>query len=111
MGGQRVDRCGTCAGIFFDYGELESILRIASHFDKVKLPEPEIESVPVDEIERTMLCPADGDAMEPRELGQTIIDECPRCQGIWLDADEICALKLAEANIRENLTLYLRLGS
>lgn len=111
MAAQLVERCPDCAGLFFDKGELESILRIARHFQAVRLDEPELETIPAEEVERHVMCPADGTHMNPRELGGTIIDECPQCEGLWLDHGEVVALKIAEASIRQNLSLYLRLGS
>ena len=110
MAGQRVDRCDTCAGVFFDVGELDAILTLIARFNAVTLNEPDI-PLPDFERQREVLCPHDGAAMEPSEAGPVIIDTCPSCRGIWLDGGEITALKLAENTIRENLNLYIRLGN
>ncbi|MFT5431845.1 MAG: Zn-finger nucleic acid-binding protein [Myxococcota bacterium] len=110
MAGVLVDRCTECTGVFFDAGELDSVLKLISVFNRVQLTEPEL---PVSQAERdrAVACPADGAAMEPVESGPVTIDKCPTCAGIWLDGGEIAALKLTENNIRENLNLYIRLGN
>lgn len=110
MAGVVVDRCTECTGVFFDAGELESVLKLISVFNKVKLDEPEL---PVSKVERErrVMCPVDGAAMAAVESGPVTFDQCPTCAGIWLDGGEIAALKLTENNIRENLNLYIRLGN
>ncbi len=40
-------------------------------------------------------CPVDGHQMEKLASGEIIIDRCPGCSGIWLDADELEAIKKA----------------
>lgn len=107
---ERVDRCEKCRGLFLDKGELESIIEMVDIFEKVRLDEPEIPTVPRDEIERVVSCPDDGVHMKPTDIGCVVIDVCGECEGIWLDGGEIAALKLAENNIRDNLNLYIRLG-
>lgn len=34
-------------------------------------------------------CPACGGNLKPNDLGQVEIDECPRCNGLWLDHGEL----------------------
>ena len=108
--GERVDICGTCRGIFLDRGELENILEMARIFEEIRLSEEDIPTVPQAEVDREVICPADGTPMEPKDMGGVIVDRCGTCEGVWLDGDELAALKLAESNIRENLGLYTRLG-
>jgi Zn-finger nucleic acid-binding protein len=109
-GGQRVDRCPTCHGIFFDAGELEAIVAMMDLYHSIKLEEDEIDIVPSEERTRRVSCPADGADMEPRQVGTLTMDTCPSCDGIWLDDGELVSLMLAEQNIRDNLNLYIRLG-
>ncbi|MFT7623149.1 MAG: Zn-finger nucleic acid-binding protein [Myxococcota bacterium] len=111
MVGQRVDRCQLCGGIFFDKGELESILRLVKHFHKVTLDEADIETVPCAERCRDVACVNGHGTMTPQDLGGIIIDACDTCGAVWLDHGEIVALKIAEASVRQNITLYLRLGN
>lgn len=109
--GQEVDLCERCHGIYFDKGELSAVVGLVGIFRSIELPEPEIDCVPVAEREREVLCPADGAPMEPREVAFLYLDFCPTCGGVWADGGEVTALKLAENQIRRNLTLYVRLGS
>lgn len=111
LGDHLLDRCPVCQGLFFDAGELESLVRLAHLLSEVRLDEPEIDAAPAEEVAREVLCPADGAAMSPEDLGGVTIDVCPSCRGIWLDGGELAAIKLAESNIRAHLELYERLGS
>jgi Zn-finger nucleic acid-binding protein len=35
--------------------------------------------------ETPLLCPGCGETLDPREVGDAIIDVCPACGGIWVD--------------------------
>ena len=107
--GELVDRCSACNGVYFDNGELESIITTIKIFNSVKLDENDIDTLE-QEAGRDMLCPADQSLMEKRDFGGHVIDVCPTCEGIWLDDREITMLKLTELHIQQNLNLYLRLG-
>ncbi|GAB4285155.1 MAG: hypothetical protein Kow0029_31930 [Candidatus Rifleibacteriota bacterium] len=107
---QTLDICPECQGIFFDQGELESVIYLVKLFQTEKLEEEDIESVPEHEIKRIVQCPEDQTSMVPLDVMGLTIDQCPHCQGIWLDRGEIAALKLAENHIKQNLSLYIRLG-
>ena len=111
LSNERIDYCPQCSGSFFDDGELERITRLISLFEMAILDEDDIPSVPPGEIKRAVSCPADGAPMEPHEVGGTIIDVCSTCGGYWLDGGELSALQLVQANIEENLNLYIRLGN
>ena len=37
-------------------------------------------------------CPRDGERLVQRELHGVTVDDCPNCQGIWLDKGELEAL-------------------
>ncbi len=39
--------------------------------------------------EKTRDCPADGTKLAKEIAHGTIIDRCPTCQGVWLDAGEL----------------------
>ena len=109
--GQVVDRCNSCQGIYFDHGELESIIHLVELFCKIDLQEQEIDTIEENEKNKQLCCPADGQVMKKREVAGEIIDICPQCQRIWLDNGELLALKSAEKHIKQNLNLYIRLGS
>jgi Zn-finger nucleic acid-binding protein len=107
---ETVDRCPSCNGIYFDAGELESIVRLVRLAQGAALEEDEIETVSPQESARALACPADGTIMEKQDIGGTVVDRCPLCRGIWLDNGEIVALRMVENHIKENILLYVRLG-
>ena len=45
--------------------------------------------------EGTRTCPVDGSALVKEHKGEIIMDRCPTCDGVWLDAGEIEAIKSA----------------
>lgn len=45
--------------------------------------------------EEQRLCPVDGSMLVKLIKSEIIVDECPQCQGIWLDAGELEAIKQA----------------
>ena len=45
--------------------------------------------------ESARTCPVDGATLVKEHTNQIIIDRCPKCKGIWLDAGEIEALNEA----------------
>jgi hypothetical protein len=45
------------------------------------------------ERESERSCPVDGTAMAKSASGEIIIDRCPKCNGIWLDAGELETIK------------------
>ncbi|MBP7126908.1 zf-TFIIB domain-containing protein [Myxococcota bacterium] len=107
---QQIDQCPRCGGRFFDAGELEAVIQMVRCFEEVVLEEPEVKSIPEEEVRRIEICPVDGSSMDPQEIAGIVVDRCPSCHGIWLDRGELVALKIAEDSIRQHLNLYLRLG-
>jgi Zn-finger nucleic acid-binding protein len=107
---QVIDRCVQCNGIYFDKGELESIVQMIEMFNQSPLEESDIDSVGSGEKDRLFACPVDGQIMAKRDFGGVVIDICELCQGIWLDDREISALMMIEEHIKRNLQLYIRLG-
>ena len=110
MAGEEIDRCPECRGTYFDAGELPAVMGMARCLQSIELQEPEIETVSTAERERVMLCPADGTWMTAHDFAMTTVDVCDQCRGVWLDDGELTALRIANASIRENLQLYIRLG-
>ena len=107
-----VDHCPQCKGMYFDKGELERISKLVELFSDIVLDEEEIDTIPLFERERKLKCPDCGAAMLEEDIGGGyIIDICEGCQGIWLDFGELAAIKFLEEHIRENITLYIRLGN
>ena len=81
-----VDRCPNCGGHWLDRAELEALQeKHGADVDPV-----EIGAVGV--TESTRKCPLDGTTMRAHEFAEHTnirIDQCPNCQGIWLDRDEL----------------------
>ena len=107
---EQVDACPGCGGMFFDHGELENLNLLVSDFFSVKLDEPEIENLPAKERDFKPACPGCSTEMLPHQVGQVWVDDCPQCRGIWLDLDEVGALRVSQLLIRQNLNLFLRLS-
>jgi Zn-finger nucleic acid-binding protein len=105
-----VDRCPECRGVFLDEGELGTIVKMVEIFREIDLDEADIDNIPKADLSRSLVCPADGAPMEPVDLSGVVVDICSECGGIWLDGGEMTARKLAETNLRANLSLYTRLG-
>ena len=112
MSHETVDRCPRCRGVFFDCGELEALVDLVRRFNEVDLAgEEDIDTIPQAERDRVLSCPVDGGRMLEKDVGEGfIIDLCQDCGGIWLDDGELNAIKVLEDHIRENITLYIRLG-
>jgi len=81
----RLDVCPGCKGLWFDRKELETLLSIS--VKQIKIPS--------DAEKRSNLCPR---CQKPLyafcyPCTMVIVDMCPHCQGIWLDADEFKEIK------------------
>ena len=69
-------------------------------------PECQVKILIDREPERT--CPVDGAMLVKSASDQIIIDQCPVCKGIWLDAGELDAIK--EAANQEGMGTGMVLG-
>ncbi len=45
--------------------------------------------------EPTRTCPVDGSTLRKEHNNEILVDRCPTCEGVWLDAGEIEAIKEA----------------
>jgi Zn-finger nucleic acid-binding protein len=43
-------------------------------------------------------CPMDGTPMEKQVVHKLVIDRCPKCHGVWLDPEELEAVRKASRN-------------
>jgi membrane associated rhomboid family serine protease/Zn-finger nucleic acid-binding protein len=85
-----VDVCPTCRGIWFDRFELEAMLQLPN------VGAFGVDSPLLDGERPSLRCPRNPDAQmierrlatdrTPRPL---LIDQCPTCQGVWLDGGEL----------------------
>ena len=96
--------------MYFDSGELEGLNQLVGDFFAVKLDEPEIENIPAVECNFKPTCPGCREEMLPNQVGQVWVDQCPKCQGLWVDAGEVGALRVSQLLIRQNMNLFLRLA-
>lgn len=39
-----------------------------------------------------MICPKCGGSLNPREVGEVVVEQCETCQGLWLDLGELGAV-------------------
>jgi len=93
-----IDRCQNCMGIFFDNGELQSVLddKVARVYEVdyqriQKLSENERQVSKHDETVRYIKCPECQKVMNRRVFGTRsgVIVDCCREHGVWLDAGEL----------------------
>lgn len=59
--------------------------------EKLKQQQEEEQEQTVKEL-ATARCPRDGERLTQRELHGVTIDDCPECNGIWLDKGELESL-------------------
>lgn len=101
IGGQQtlsIDRCPQCLGIFFDRGELETVMDDSvtrvyeiDHQRLHELSENERQVSDFDKSVRYVRCPACQTMMNRHVFGTrsgVIVDRC-RAHGVWLDAGEL----------------------
>ena len=96
-GSLETDICHSCAGIWFDRFELSKVDEAHELLGEFLVDE----LVPRDRLlvatSPRMHCPRDTDVVMMRRRFSPkqpiMIDECPACGGVWLDADELNAIR------------------
>jgi Zn-finger nucleic acid-binding protein len=96
-GSLETDICQSCAGIWFDRFELNKVDETHELLGEFLLDE----LVPRDRLlvatSSRLRCPRDTDVVMMRRRFSPeqpiMIDECPACGGVWLDADELSAIR------------------
>jgi Zn-finger nucleic acid-binding protein len=84
-----VDQCSACGGQWLQRGELETL----SEHHKAHLEPIVVGRINLMHSKRK--CPADGTMMTQHEFMEHTgikIDQCPTCQGIWLDKAELATM-------------------
>jgi len=92
-----VDICQSCAGIWFDRFELSKVDEAHELLGEFLLHD----SIPSERVlvatSSRLQCPRDTDVVMMRRSfspGRPVmIDECPACGGVWLDADELSEIR------------------
>lgn len=114
--GVAIETCGVCSGEWLDADELGQIVRIREkRFNDEERraidASAKIPGIPWPDIERAITCPGCGAATGPINYGGDtgiIIDRCPSCHGIWLDASEIEKIQVLVETWKDNLPEDLR---
>lgn len=73
----QLDRCATCGGLWFDYGELEDVTGKHPKMD------------PLDGADTSRRCPRCQLTLAAVFLGATPVETCSACRGVWLDFDDV----------------------
>ena len=113
-----IETCDRCEGEWLDHDELFKITVIrdkkfdAEHQDAI-VRTTTIASVPLEDVDRVILCPKCGVDLDPRSYGGSssiYIDRCSKCEGIWLDDAEIEKIQMLvegwERELPEDLAKY-----
>ena len=107
--GVLVDQCDTCAGIWFDGGELRRVLGMKSvaPLRSVAPTRKGDDEKPA----RCLRCHGEGRLVRVASVTSDIhIDTCPVCGGQWLDGGELSILR-DEGGFRPVLALLRRILS
>ena len=112
-----LDYCNSCKGVWFDFGELELLLKSQgleepkAFVDDILNPQEAVSS------EKKLKCPMCGRRMEKTAIGgqpKILIDVCRDKHGLWFDRGEVAQLikRLAvehppEHDSRERITGFL----
>ncbi len=105
-----IDACkGGCGGIWFDNRELSAFVQPASSIGEELLKIPRDPQLEIDHS-KPRICPLCGDATMIKQKSdineKVVIDECPICQGIWLDAGELAAIREAASKPENKQTPF-----
>ena len=92
VGSIEVDQCTACAGIWFDIGELNKVLK-ASDIDSLRRrARPEVAHDAVKN--HCPRCHGEGNMIQVKDVEHDIhIDTCAVCYGQWLDGGELEVLR------------------
>jgi Zn-finger nucleic acid-binding protein len=88
-----VDQCSRCSGLWFDRAELNKVMPVAAK-----------ELHPPDDAQTCeRLCPRCDQMMRRFNYPQTLVmvEVCPKCQGLWLDAGEFKEIRIVREQLRQ----------
>jgi Zn-finger nucleic acid-binding protein len=111
-GGVQIDVCPECAGIWFDDGELRTLLKESpgtlQALDDLHVPELEV----LTSTGSYRHCPRDNDVLETYQYAYDTpikIDSCPTCHGVFVEDQELAAIHAAvDSAGRARVTAALR---
>lgn len=87
--GLEIDSCVVCDGTWLDKGELAKISGLEG--DTLE-GEEAVGNLPDRKEGEFLVCPKCGEKMKPYFFSRKkvlIVDMCPKCGGVWLDAKEL----------------------
>jgi Zn-finger nucleic acid-binding protein len=114
--GVAIETCGVCGGEWLDADELGHVVRIReAHFSDEERraidSAAKIPGIPWQDIDRDIACPHCDTPTGPINYGADtgiIVDRCPQCHGIWLDASELEKIQILVESWKDNLPEDLR---
>lgn len=80
-GGERLDLCRKCGGIWFDRDELAALLGSESSVELLI-------GISMDLKGESLPCPDCMEPMNTKEVYEVFVDVCRECGGIWMDRGE-----------------------
>jgi Zn-finger nucleic acid-binding protein len=97
VGDIKVDVCaGGCGGLWFDEWELRKVDKPDQSAGEALLDIPRNSQTKVDQAARRN-CPRDRDIVMMRHFWsvkrQVTVDECPKCEGVFLDPGELARIR------------------
>lgn len=95
--GIHIETCPSCGGEWLDADELKHVVAAREHkFSEAELAAlakaKPVTGIALESVDRDVPCPKCGTQTKPVNYGGDtglIIDSCPDCGGIWLDAAEV----------------------
>lgn len=87
-----LDSCFYCGGLWFDRNELRSFFTSPKLKGKFLFPNCTFRVKIRNAPESRQCCRCENQALTETSVGELVVDECPSCEGIWLDAGEILRL-------------------
>jgi len=108
--GVEIDRCPNCGGIWLDDGEIKELIakrtapgsdaQLEAAIDQLARSQPSAGTPPplAGDIVNTA-CPACGGKLTIATFGQSSIEQCNACQGVFVDRGELAkAMQLVDSN-------------
>lgn len=90
LGSYSVDRCPGCGGIWLDVAELDRVRAVTGAVQNIDAGRPMARGP--GETRMARLCPRDRTRLEQRRDASqphVVVDRCPTCLGVFLDAGEL----------------------
>ncbi len=109
-GADRIDleRCFMCGGVWFDAGELDSAIQeeVMDDLSQASTALPQQAGIRRELDEKGAECPKCTAVVlkKMRLRGKVVLDKCPKCNGRWVDGDELARLDSGAEGRREAMS-------